>query len=80
MVEKTCQALESFDSGVRVRSKAKITILDLVEHETNAKNRTSRNLDSELTDPLEMVKKHVRLRHRSILKSELGVSPKLRPK
>ena len=32
-------------------------ILGLDEHKTNAKNQTSRNLASELTNPLEMVKK-----------------------
>ena len=31
--------------------------MGLDEHETNAKNRTSRNSASELTNPLEMVKK-----------------------
>ena len=36
------------------------------------------NLASELTNPLEMVKKHVRLWNRSILMSEIGVSSKLR--
>ena len=34
-----------------------MTILGLDEHETDAKNRNSRNLASELTHPLEMVKK-----------------------
>ena len=48
-----------------------------VEHETDAKNRTSRNYDSELTNLLEMVKKHFRLLNRSIMMSELGVRPKL---
>ena len=42
MVKKTCQALESLNSD---------------EHETYAKNWTSRNSASELTNPLEMVKK-----------------------
>ena len=53
-------------------------ILGLDEHETDVKNRNSRNSTSELTNPLEMVKKHVRLSNRSILMSELGVRPKLR--
>ena len=57
MVKKTIQAFESLNSDVRARSLAQITILSLYEHETDAKNRTSRNLDSELTNPLEMVKK-----------------------
>ena len=57
MVKKTCQALESLNYDVRARSQAKITILGLDEHETNAKNRTSRNSASQLTNPLEMEKK-----------------------
>ena len=40
-----------YELGVR------FTILGLDEHETDEKNRTSRNLTSELTNPLEMVKK-----------------------
>ena len=57
MVKKTCQALKSLNSDVRARSQAQITILGLDEHETDAKNRTLTNLASELTHPLEMVKK-----------------------
>ena len=34
-----------------------MTILGLDEHETDAKNRTSTNSSSELTNPFEMVKK-----------------------
>ena len=78
MVQKTCQALESLNSDVRGRSQAQITILVLDEHETDEKNWTSRNSASELTNPLEMVKKHVMLWNRSILMSKLGVRPKLR--
>ena len=37
--------------------KPQITILTVDEHETDAKNRTLRNSDSELTNPLEMLKK-----------------------
>ena len=48
-------------------------ILGLDEHETNAKNQTLRNSTYELTNPLVMVKKHVRLWNLSILMSELGV-------
>ena len=48
------------------------------EEEKDAKNRNSRNSASEITNPLEMVKKHFSLLNRSILKSELGVRPKLR--
>ena len=49
--------------------------MGLDEHETDAKNWTSRNSASILTNPLEMVKKHARLWNRSILMSELGVRP-----
>ena len=35
------------------------------------------NYASELTNPLELVKKHVRLLNRSILMFELGFKPKL---
>ena len=48
------------------------------KHETDAKNRTLTNSTSELTNPLEVVKKHFRLLNRSILISELGFRPKLR--
>ena len=41
------------------------------------KNRTSTNLAFQLKNPIEMVKKHVRLWNRSILISEIGVSSKL---
>ena len=48
--------------------------MGLDEHETDAKNRTSRNSPYELTNPLEMVKKkHDRLWNRSFLMSEVGV-------
>ena len=47
------------------------------EQETDAKNRTSTKLASQLTNPLELVKKTLWLLNRSILRSELGVSPKL---
>ena len=39
MVEKQFQALESFNSDVRARSKAKITILGQNEKETDAQKR-----------------------------------------
>ena len=48
------------------------------EHATDTKNWTSTNSDSELTNPLEMGKKNVRLWNRSILMSEKGVRSKLR--
>ena len=48
--------MESLNSDVRARSWAQITILGLNEHETDAKNRTSTNSASELTNPLKMVK------------------------
>ena len=59
MVRNTCQALESLNSNVRARSLAKITILGLNEHETEAKNRTSTNSASMLTNPLGMEKKNM---------------------
>ena len=48
------------------------------EDETDTKNRTSTNSTSELTNPLEMVKKHFKLLNLSILMSEVGVRHKLR--
>ena len=48
------------------------------ENETDAKTRTLMNSASELTNPLEMVKKLFRLLIRSILMSELGFRPQLR--
>ena len=51
MVKKTCQALESLNYDVRARSQAQITILGEDEQETDAKNRTSTNLASQLTNP-----------------------------
>ena len=78
MVKKTIQAFESLNYDVRARSQAQFTILGLDKQEADAKNRSSSNLDSKLTDPLEMVKKQFRLLNRSILMSELGVRPKLR--
>ena len=48
------------------------------EHETDAKNRTLTNSASELTNPLEMVKKHFIQLNQSVLMSELGFRPKLR--
>ena len=57
MVKKTCEALEPLNSDVRARSQAQITILGLNEQKTDAKNWTSTNSASELTNPFEMVKK-----------------------
>ena len=57
MVKKTIQAFESLNSNVRARTKAQITILGQDEQETDAKNRNSTNLASQLTNPLQMVKK-----------------------
>ena len=48
-------------------------ILGQDEHETDAKIRTLMNSASELTNSLEMVKKHVSLWNHSILMSEIGV-------
>ena len=39
--------------------EVRFTILGLDEHETDAKNQTSRNSASELTNPLEMVKRNM---------------------
>ena len=47
------------------------------EHETDAKNRTLTNSASEITNPLELIKKHFRLLNRSVQMSELGFMPKL---
>ena len=55
-LKKTCQALESLNSDVRDRSQDEITMWGLDEHETDTKNRLSANSDSELMNPLEMVK------------------------
>ena len=57
MVKKICQALESLNYDVRAKSWVKITILFQDEQATDAKNRTSTNSASELTNPVEMVKK-----------------------
>ena len=77
MVKKKCQALESLNSDVRDRSEIEITMLGQDEHETDTKNRTSTNSTSVLTNPLEMEKNQFRLLNRTILRSELGVWPKL---
>ena len=57
MVKKTFQTFESLNSDVRAWSQAQLTILGQEEQETDAKNRTSRNLASEITNPLQMEKK-----------------------
>ena len=57
MVKKTCHALELLNSDVRARSSAQITILGQDDHETDTENWTSKNSASDLTNPLEMVKK-----------------------
>ena len=57
MVKKIFHAFESLNSDIRARSLAEITILGEDEHETDAKNRTSMNLPSQRTNPLEMVKR-----------------------
>ena len=78
MVKKTFHALESLNPDVRDRTKVEIMMLGQDEHEIYTKNRTSTNSVSELTNPLEMVKNQFSLLNRSILRSELGVRPKLR--
>ena len=77
MVKKTFQDFELLNLDVRARSSAQITILGQDEQETDAKKRSSWNSASEITNPLEMVKKHVSHWNRSILMSELGVRSKL---
>ena len=57
MVKKTCQALELLNSDVRARSLAPSTILGQDEHEIDTENRTSTNSASNVTNPLQMVKK-----------------------
>ena len=77
MLKKKCQAFESLNSDVRDRSQLEMTMLGQDEHETDTKNRTSKNSTSEVTNPLKMVKNQFKLLNRSILMSELGVTPKL---
>ena len=69
--------MASLNSDVRDRNYLEITMLGQDEHETEAKNWTSTNSDSELTNPLEMVKNQLKLFNLSILISELGVRLKL---
>ena len=64
MVKKTIQAFELFNSDIRARSQAQITILGQDEHETDVKNRTSTNSVSDITNPFEIVKEYVRLWNR----------------
>ena len=59
MVKKTCQALESLNFDVRDRTKAEISMLGQDDSETDTKNWTSRNSDSELMKPLKMVIKPI---------------------
>ena len=49
--------MESLNSYVRARTYSQITVLVLDVQETDAKNRTSTNSASDLTNPLEIVKK-----------------------
>ena len=51
--------MKSLNYDVWSRSKDQITILGQDEQETDAKNRTSTNSASELTNPLEVVKKTI---------------------
>ena len=78
MVKKTIQAFKMLNFEVRARSQSQITILSQDEMDINAKNWAARNSASEITSPLEMVKKQVQLWNRQILMSEIGVRPKLR--
>ena len=59
MIKKTIQAFESLNSNVRVTIQAQFTILGQDQQETDAENRASTNLASQLTNPLEMVKKTI---------------------
>ena len=52
-----------------------MTILGQNKQETDGKNWTLSNSTSELTNPLEVVKKQFRLLNRSILLSDLGLGP-----
>ena len=61
MVKKTFQAFKSLNLEVRARSQSHITILSQDQKDIDAKNWAARNSGSEITNPLEMVKKHVRL-------------------
>ena len=60
-VKKIFQAFESLNFEVWARSQSQITILSQFEKDIDAKNQAARNSASEITNPLEMVKKHVRL-------------------
>ena len=57
MVKKTFQAFESLNFEVRGRSLSQIRILSQGEKDRDAKIRAARNSSSEITNPLEMVKK-----------------------
>ena len=70
--------MELLNYDVRATIYAQITIFVLDEHETDAKNRTLTNSASELTNPLDMVKKHASLWNRLIMMFELGFRPKFR--
>ena len=59
IVKITCQSLELLNYDVRAWISAQITILGQDEEEKDAKNRTLTNSASELTHPLEMVKKNM---------------------
>ena len=50
--KKNNQAFESLNSDIRARTYAQITILGEDEPATDAQNRTSTNLASQLTSPL----------------------------
>ena len=57
MVKKTFQAFESLNFEVWGRSQSQITILSQDEKDIDAKNWVARDSASEITNPLEMVKK-----------------------
>ena len=59
MVKKPIQAFESLDFDVRARGYPQITIFDQDEHITDAKNRISTNLASQVKNPILMVKNNM---------------------
>ena len=56
-MKRTFQAFESLNFEVRARSYSQITILSQDAKDRDAKTWATRNSASELTNPLEMLKK-----------------------
>ena len=61
IVKKKFQAFESLNFDVWARSQSQIKILSQDEKDIDAKNWAAKNSAYEITNPLEMVKKNVRL-------------------